>query len=100
MIVRTNVKGLASACIDGFINSDADFIAVMDCDLQHDEKILPKMWDKLINNIPDLIVGSRHTDQASAKIGFSSLRSLLSKIAIKFTKLLLMINVASMMVIS
>ena len=50
LIIRTNVKGLASACIDGFINSDSDFIAVMDCDLQHDENILPKMWEKLTNN--------------------------------------------------
>ena len=47
LIIRTNVKGLASACIDGFIKSESDFIAVMDCDLQHDENILPKMWEKL-----------------------------------------------------
>ena len=94
LIVRTNVKGLASACIDGFINSDADFIAVMDCDLQHDEKILPKMWEKLTNNDNlDLIVGSRHTEKGSAKSGFSFLRNFLSKIAIKFTNLLLIINV-------
>ena len=94
LIIRTHVKGLASACIDGFINSDSDFIAVMDCDLQHDENILPKMWEKLTNNDDfDLIVGSRHTEEGSAKSGFSSLRNFLSKIAIKFTNLLLMINV-------
>ena len=49
----------------------------MDCDLQHDEKILPKMWEKLTNNDNlDLIVGSDAL-KGSAKIGFSFLKNFL-----------------------
>ena len=37
----------------------------------------------------DLVIGSRHTKKGSAKKGFSFVRELGSKLAIKFTKLIL-----------
>ena len=93
LIVRTTARGLASACIDGFINSNSEFVAVMDCDLQHDEKILPIMLEKLTsNNNLDLIVGSRYKEDGSSKSGFSTLRNFLSIFAISFTKFFLMIK--------
>jgi dolichol-phosphate mannosyltransferase len=38
-------RGLASACIKGALATSASYIAVMDADMQHDEKLLPQMGD-------------------------------------------------------
>src|SRR5215469_15167511 len=39
---RIGRRGLSSACIEGILATSAPFIAVMDADLQHDERILPE----------------------------------------------------------
>ena len=44
---RVNRVGLAGAVIEGWLSSSADFVAVIDGDLQHDETILPKMYQAL-----------------------------------------------------
>ena len=44
---RIDRRGLSSACIEGMLASSAPCIAVMDADLQHDERLLPKMFDTL-----------------------------------------------------
>ncbi|HVZ27632.1 MAG TPA: glycosyltransferase, partial [Rhizomicrobium sp.] len=38
---RVGRRGLAGACIEGMLSSSAPYVAVIDADLQHDEKILP-----------------------------------------------------------
>jgi dolichol-phosphate mannosyltransferase len=43
VVQRINRRGLASACVEGMLASSAPYIAVMDADLQHDERILPEM---------------------------------------------------------
>ena len=48
LVVRVGRRGLSSACIEGILHSKSDLIAVMDCDLQHDERIIPKMYDSFI----------------------------------------------------
>jgi len=40
---RIGRRGLSSACVEGMLASSSPFIAVMDADLQHDERILPAM---------------------------------------------------------
>ena len=42
-IRRIGRRGLASAVIEGALSSSADYIAVIDGDLQHDETRLPVM---------------------------------------------------------
>ena len=61
-IRRIGRRGLASACLEGMASSDADVFAVMDCDLQHDETILPAML-RAFEEDPqlELAVGSRYT---------------------------------------
>ncbi|HEY1313592.1 MAG TPA: glycosyltransferase, partial [Steroidobacteraceae bacterium] len=46
-VQRIGRRGLSSACIEGMLATTAPFIAVMDADLQHDEKLLPQMLDTL-----------------------------------------------------
>ncbi len=40
-IKRVGRRGLSSACIEGIASTAAPFVAVMDADHQHDEKVLP-----------------------------------------------------------
>src|ERR1043166_2730782 len=47
LLRRVGRKGLASACIEGMLATTADSVAVIDADLQHDERILPEMLDRL-----------------------------------------------------
>ena len=46
-IRRIGRRGLAGACIEGMLTSQARYVAVMDADLQHDETLLVKMLDRL-----------------------------------------------------
>jgi dolichol-phosphate mannosyltransferase len=59
-IRRIGRRGLASAVIEGAMASSADYVAVIDGDLQHDETQLPVMLQKLREGACDLVVGSRH----------------------------------------
>src|SRR6202012_3277339 len=57
---RVGRRGLAGACIEGILSSAAPFVAVMDADLQHDEKVMPLMLKRLKSGDADLVAGSRY----------------------------------------
>ena len=57
---RIGRRGLATACTEGVLASAAPYIAVMDADLQHDERLLPQMLEALDSGSADLVVGSRY----------------------------------------
>lgn len=59
-IRRIGRRGLASAVIEGAMSSSAEFVAVIDGDLQHDETRLPVMLEALLTGQHDIIVASRH----------------------------------------
>jgi dolichol-phosphate mannosyltransferase len=59
-IRRIGRRGLSSAVIEGVLSSSAQFVAVIDGDLQHDETRLPDMLAALQSGNYDLAVGSRH----------------------------------------
>src|SRR5690242_7778621 len=59
-IRRIGRRGLASAVIEGALSSSADYVAVIDGDLQHDETRLPVMLEALRSGRCDLVVASRH----------------------------------------
>ena len=57
---RIGRRGLSSAVVEGMLASSAPYLAVMDADLQHDERLLPQMLALMkIENL-DVVVGSRH----------------------------------------
>ncbi|MBE8189649.1 MAG: glycosyltransferase family 2 protein [Candidatus Thioglobus sp.] len=64
-IRRVGRRGLSSAVIEGMLASSAKFFMVMDGDLQHDEKIIPKMLAAIQANNLDLVVGSRFVGAGS-----------------------------------
>ena len=65
---RVSRRGLAGACIEGMLSSSALYVAVMDADLQHDEKLLPRMFAVLNNGEGDMVVGSRYVAGGSSAV--------------------------------
>jgi len=65
-IRRIGRRGLSGACIEGMLASQARYVAVMDADLQHDERLLAGMLAKLRTNEADLAVASRYVEGGSA----------------------------------
>ncbi len=59
VIRRQGVRGLSSAVVTGMSSSKGLVLAVMDADLQHDESILPKMYEAIRARGCDIAVGSR-----------------------------------------
>jgi len=60
VIQRIGRRGLSSACIEGMCATAAPIVAVIDGDLQHDERLLPRMLDALAGDTSlDLVIGSR-----------------------------------------
>lgn len=60
-IRRVGRRGLSSAVIEGALSSSAEFVAVIDGDLQHDETRLPLLLTA-VQGGADLAVGSRHVE--------------------------------------
>jgi len=65
VIQRIQRRGLASACIEGMMATSAPLIAVMDADMQHDERILPQMYHKLLEGNLDVVVATRNAEGGS-----------------------------------
>jgi dolichol-phosphate mannosyltransferase len=59
---RIHRSGLAGAVIEGWLSSSADFVAVIDGDLQHDETAIPLMYKALAKGSGDLAIGARVSD--------------------------------------
>ena len=80
---RVNRIGLAGAVIEGWLASSADFVAVIDGDLQHDESILPQMYAALEKGAGNLVIGSRVPDPTKPG-GLSPARQKLSHLGAWF----------------
>jgi dolichol-phosphate mannosyltransferase len=79
-IRRIRRRGLAGACLEGILASQARYVAVMDADLQHDESLLSPMLDQLRTSPANVVVGTRYAAGGSAD-AFSSERAFGSRAA-------------------
>lgn len=93
---RIGRRGLAGAVIEGMLAAAADVVAVIDCDLQHDERLLPDMLGK-IEAGADLVIATRYDGAGAAEGGFSELRRQGSALATRLTNLLLRTKVSDPM---
>jgi dolichol-phosphate mannosyltransferase len=85
VVERIGRRGLSSAVVEGILASSAKYVAVMDCDMQHDERLLPQMLALLKTGQYDIVVGSRYTEGGS--VGkWDKKRKWMSEIATKFSK--------------
>ncbi len=85
LIRRIGRRGLSSACIEGILATPATFVAVMDADLQHDERILPQMLQKLRAEALDVVVATRNADGGSMS-EFSAGRVFLSRLGQRISR--------------
>jgi dolichol-phosphate mannosyltransferase len=96
VIQRINRSGLASACLEGMMASHAPYLAIMDCDLQHDEQILPEMLSTLKRDHLDIVIGTRHA--GGGGVGeFAAGRQLISNAGRWLSQLILKENVSDPM---
>jgi dolichol-phosphate mannosyltransferase len=86
-IRRVGRRGLSSAVIEGALSSSADYVAVIDGDMQHDETRLPAML-KAVTDGADLAIGSRHVAGGDSTGLASPLRVKLSNAGIGLAQML------------
>jgi dolichol-phosphate mannosyltransferase len=88
VIQRIGRRGLSTAVVEGILSTSAPLVAVMDADLQHDERILPDMITKLTATQADLVVGSRYTEGGG--VGeWNESRQTVSRVATKLSHLVI-----------
>ncbi len=86
---RIGRRGLSSACIEGIFATAAPTIAVMDADLQHDEKILPSLYEQIRENGADVAIGTRYSAGGSTgqwdkrRVSFSRMATRASNVVLK-----------------
>src|SRR5580704_751769 len=85
---RIDRRGLSSACIEGMLASSSPYLAVMDGDLQHDERLLAQMLRALRSSDLDIVIGSRYMtggslgDFDASRAGMSRFATRLSHIVV------------------
>ena len=87
-IHRIGRRGLSSAAVEGILSSSAPYVAVIDGDMQHDERILPHMLDLLRTDAADIVVGSRHVEGGSLG-DWTKSRAVMSEIAGRLSRAIL-----------
>jgi dolichol-phosphate mannosyltransferase len=91
LLQRIDRRGLSSACVEGMLASASPYLAVMDADLQHDERLLPRMLQELRATDIDIVIGSRYVaggtigDFAGSRADMSRLATWLSRILVPAT---------------
>jgi dolichol-phosphate mannosyltransferase len=86
---RLGRRGLASAVVEGMLSNFAPFIAVMDADHQHDERLLARMLEILRKDEADVVVGSRYLaeggvgDWSRGRRAISRAATLLSRLVLR-----------------
>jgi dolichol-phosphate mannosyltransferase len=86
---RVGRRGLSSAVIEGALSSSAEFVAVIDGDMQHDETRLKPMLARLAAGEGDIVIGSRYAAGGDAKGLAGSFRQRLSRLGIRFAQIFL-----------
>ena len=94
LVHRIGRRGLSGAVIEGFFAANSELVAVMDCDLQHDETKLSNMMDLFSKSTSlDLVIASRFSEEGEiSDIAFSKIRKLGSKTITFLVRKLLNIN--------
>ncbi|MDV6237133.1 glycosyltransferase family 2 protein [Leptospira ellisii] len=93
---RMDAKGLSSAVIAGMGSAKGNVFLVMDADLQHDERILPRLIDEIVSGRSDISIGTRYTNGGSTS-DWSAIRRFFSVTATRLAKLFLPLPVSDPM---
>jgi dolichol-phosphate mannosyltransferase len=61
IVQRIGRRGLSSAVVEGILSTWTPYVAVIDADMQHDERLLKQMLKSLRSGEADLVVGTRYS---------------------------------------
>ncbi len=86
LVVRTGVRGLASAVVEGFKHAKGDIFVVMDADLQHPPEKLLSLIEE-INKGSDIVIASRYNEEKGFG-EFNVIRKVISKGANSLARIL------------
>jgi dolichol-phosphate mannosyltransferase len=84
---RIGRRGLSSACIEGMLATTAPYLAVIDADLQHDERLLPQMLDILKQGDTEIVIGSRYAPGGDIS-DWNARRARMSRVAMRLSRVL------------
>ncbi len=76
---RKGVRGHASACYDGMRQSQATYVAVMDCDFQHEPAAMARMLEAIKAKDLELVIGARPVGYEGIEANFPWHRRMGSK---------------------
>jgi dolichol-phosphate mannosyltransferase len=82
---RIGRRGLSSACVEGMLATQAPYLAVIDADMQHDERLLPQMLDTLKQSDADIVVGSRYAPGGDIS-EWNARRARMSHLAVRLSR--------------
>lgn len=95
-VQRVGRRGLSSAVVEGMLASAAPVLAVVDGDMQHDERVLPHMIDKVLNGEADMAIGTRYAGEGSTG-DWDERRAGLSRVATWLTQKVIRTDVSDPM---
>jgi dolichol-phosphate mannosyltransferase len=78
LLSRAGEKGLAGAVLYGWGHSRANFLGVMDADLQHPPQLLPRLLEEA--GRADIAIASRYAQEHGTK-GWNPLRAVVSRLS-------------------
>lgn len=79
LISRRNQKGLAGAVVCGWQSSKADWVGVIDADLQHPPSLLPELLSAMQAG-HDIAIGSRYAEKNGVE-GWNPIRVAISRVS-------------------
>jgi len=96
LLRRMGRRGLASAVTEGILSTSTPYVAVIDGDMQHDERVLPQMLQMLRRQDADLVVGSRYVSEGGVG-NWDQTRQKISRIATVLSRLVVKVDLADPM---
>ena len=93
---RIGRRGLSSAVVEGILSTVTPYIAVIDADMQHDERLLKQMLESLRSGELDLVVGTRYAGDGGVG-DWDTRRQAISWVATQLSALVVKANLSDPM---
>jgi dolichol-phosphate mannosyltransferase len=96
LVHRIGRRGLSSAVVEGILSSSTRCVAVIDADMQHDERLLRPMLEAIQSGECDLAVGTRYATDGGVG-DWAERRQTISQIATTLSRLVVKVNISDPM---
>jgi dolichol-phosphate mannosyltransferase len=96
LVHRIGRRGLSSAVVEGILSTSTRYVAVIDADMQHDERLLRPMLEAIRAGECDLAVGTRYASEGSVG-DWAEHRQTISQIATTLSRLVVKVNISDPM---